>query len=111
MSYRVHVEYAFFTDGYDVHIADVGPDGTYVVKPYDFIFDKADEGVETPAALSLPTEMARALYDALGAALGIHTPDARMAAEVLAREQDRVDKMIDHLILPPSRPHALDRPF
>ncbi len=111
MSYRVHVAYAWNGDRYDVHIADVGPDGVYVVKPYAMVMERTPDGVETPAALSLPTEMARALYDALGAALGIHTPDARMAAEVLAREQDRVDKMIDHLILPPSRPHALDRPF
>ncbi len=81
MSYRVHVEYAFNFDGYRVHIANVGSDGTYVVKPYDLIFDKVEDGVETP--------------------------DARMAAEVLAREQDRVDKMIDHLT---TRPHALDRP-
>ena len=101
MSYRVHVAYAWNGDRYNVHIANVGPDGVYVVKPYDMVMEKADDGVETPAALSLPPEMARALYDALGAALGIHTPDARMAAEVLAREQDRVDKMIDYLIRPP----------
>ncbi len=108
MSYRVHVAYAWNGDRYNVHIANVGPDGVYVVKPYNMELEKAPDGVETPAALSLPTEMARALYDALGAALGIHTPDARMAAEILAREQDRVDKMIDHLV---TRPHALDRPF
>ena len=108
MSYRVHVEYAFNSDRYKVHIANVGPDGMHVVRPTDFVLEKAEDGVEHPAALHLPTEMARALYDALGHALGIHTPDARMAAEVLAREQDRVDKMIDHLT---SRPHALDRPI
>ncbi len=100
MSYRVHVEYAFNSDRYKVHIANVGPDAIYVVKPFDFVLEKADDGVETPAALHLPTELARALYDALGHALGIHTPDARLAAEVLAREQDRVDKMIDHLTNP-----------
>ena len=109
MSYRVHVAYAWNGDRYNVHIANVGPDGVYVVKPYAFVLDKAEDGVETPAAFQLPTEMARALYDALGHALGIHTPDARMAAEVLAREQDRVDKMIDHLILPPLINQ--DRPF
>ena len=108
MSYRVNVEYAWNGDKYNVHIADVGRDGVYVVKPHDMVLEKVPDGVETPAFLRLPTEMARALYDALGAALGIHTPDARMAAEILAREQDRVDKMIDHLT---TRSHALDRPF
>ena len=108
MSYRVHVAYAFNADRYNVHIADMGRDGVYVVKHLHFEMEKVPDGVETPAAFQLPTEMARALYDALGAALGVHTPDARMAAEVLAREQTRVDKMIDHLT---TRPHALDRPF
>ena len=52
MSYRVHVAYAFNADRYNVHIADVGPDGVYVIKPYAFVMEKIDDGVETPAALS-----------------------------------------------------------
>jgi len=108
MSYRVHVAYAFNADGYNVHIAEVGPDGVYVVEPHAVTMKKTEDGVETPAAFQFSTELARALYDALGAALGVHTPDARMAAEILAREQTRVDKMIDHLILPPLI--ALDQP-
>ncbi len=98
MSFRVYVQYAFNSDRYAVHLAKVEPDRTDVVEPIDLVFSEVDvEGVETPPAFHIPTEMARALYDALGHALGIHTPDARLAAEVLAREQVRVDKMLDHL--------------
>ena len=101
MSFRAYVQYAFNSDRYAVHLAETGPDRMLAVEPIAFVMSEVAEGVETPAAFHIPTELARVLYDALGHALGVHTPDARLAAEVLAREQDRVDKMIDHLVETP----------
>ena len=100
MTMRAYVEFVFNSDHYAVHLAETGPDQNFVVEPTELNFSKADMRMVTPAAFHIRADMARALYDALGHALGIHTPDARLAAEVLAREQDRVDKMIDHLVRP-----------
>lgn len=102
MSWKVYVDTReeFMRDRLAVHIADVSSDGTDVVLPTDLVLERNAEAVVTPAALSIDRDLARALYDALGQALGIYTSDARLAAEVLAREQGRVDKMLDHLIRP-----------
>lgn len=97
MSWRVHVATNFMRDELDVHIAYQSTKGLAVVQPIDLVLEDTDGATITPPALGISRDLARALYDGLGQALGIHTPDARMAVEVLAREQDRVDKMLDHL--------------
>ncbi len=99
MSWKVYVDTreAFMRDELAIHMAVVTHDTTDVVTPMDLVLERKNEPVVTPAALHIDRDLARALYDGLGQALGIHTPDARLAAEVLAREQKRVDKMIDHL--------------
>ena len=98
MSYRAYVQYAFNSDRYAVYLGKTEPGRSWVGEPTDFVFSEIEDGEETSPTFHIPTEMARVLYDALGHALGVHTPDARLAAEVLTREQDRVDKMIDHLV-------------
>jgi hypothetical protein len=97
MSYRAYVSQDFARDTYSVHIAHVG-NKTSVVEPTDLVLSEVPDGISTPPAFQLNPELARALFDALGVALNVYTPDARLAAEVLAREQERVDKMLDHLI-------------
>jgi hypothetical protein len=94
---RAYVNRDFMRNVYEVHLGDVGPDGSFIARPAELVFERLDDPVTTPPCLSLDEDVARALFDALGVALNIYTPDARMAAEVLKREQDRVDKMIDHL--------------
>lgn len=97
MPYRVHVEHDFLRDRLAVHIGHTRADDLYVAQPTDILFQSVDPAVAHPPALRIDPDLARVLYDALGRALGIHTPDARLAAEVLDREQQRVDKLIDHL--------------
>lgn len=99
MSYRAHVEHDFPHDLLSVHIGYDLPGGTMAIaQPTELIFESVPEPITTPPALRIRPDLARALYDALGAALGIHTPDARLAAETLKREQDRVDRLIDNAI-------------
>jgi hypothetical protein len=94
---RAYVNRDFMRDVYEVHLGEVGPNGTFVARSVELVFDRLDSPITTPPFLSLDEDSARVLFDALGVALNIYTPDARMAAEVLKREQDRVDKMIVHL--------------
>lgn len=98
MSYRAHVEHDFVRDRLAVHIGQIQPNGHMAVaRPIDIVLEEVPDGIATEPALYIDHELARVLYDALGKALSIHTPDARLAAETLSREQDRVDKFIDHL--------------
>ncbi len=94
MSYRVVVENQFALDHLGIHVAD----GALVAKPLQMEMIEADEGVYSPPMLSLSRDLARELFDALGTALGVYSSDARMAAEVLEREQYRVDKMLDWFV-------------
>lgn len=101
MSWKVYIdERAEFALGkLAVHIARETSTGLEVILPMTMEAEAVEEGVAfVDPALYVDRDLARALYDALGHALGIYTPDARLAAEVLAREQDRVDKLIDSLI-------------
>lgn len=99
MSYRAHVEHDFVHDLLSVHLGYARPDGGMdIAQPTEIIFEDTPQPITTPPALRIRPDLARALYDALGAALGIHTPDARLAAETLKREQDRVDRLIDNAI-------------
>jgi hypothetical protein len=88
--YRAHAEVLFSRDGIGIHLAIA----EYVAQPTEIMFDSADEGIVTEPALTMPHGLALALYHALGVGLGLHTPDAKFAAEVLAKEQDRVDRLI-----------------
>jgi len=94
MDWRAYVEHDFARLGYRVHLAHRDA----VLRPVDLVMEVVPAGVETPPAFTLDEGAARALYDALGRALNIHTPDARLAAEVLKREQARVDKFIDFVV-------------
>lgn len=55
------------------------------------------DALEEPPGLLIPTEAARALYDALGQHYG-GTADARQARADLERERARTDKLITALI-------------
>lgn len=92
--WRAYVEHDFAGVGYRVHLANRDA----VLRPVELEMEVVPHGVETPPAFTLDEGAALALYDALGRALNIHTPDARLAAEVLAREQARVDKFIDFVV-------------
>ncbi len=102
MTWKVNIDTRerFMQDELAVHIGRPTSTGLEVVVPTELIVESAPEAIVTPPALHIDRDLGRALYDALGRALGIYTPDARMAAEVLTREQKRVDKMLDHLIRP-----------
>jgi hypothetical protein len=95
---RANVELDLLMDGFKVYLADVGPNHSSVVAPVDLVFMQSDPYATFDPAFRLRSDLARALFDALGAALGVYTPDARMAAETLKLEQTRVDKLIDRLI-------------
>ncbi len=92
--YRVAVENQFALDHLGIHVAD----GDRVAEPLQLVMTEVGEGIYSPPMLSIPRDLARALFDALGTALGVYSSDARMAAEVLEREQKRVDKMLDWFV-------------
>ncbi len=95
--YRVAVENQFALDHLGIHVAIDGGE-RLVAKPLTMEMIKADEAAYSLPMLSIPRDLARALFDALGTALGVYSSDARMAAEVLEREQKRVDKMLDWFV-------------
>ncbi len=99
--WKAHVVYQFHNGQYAIHLAKVGTQKLYVAGPLDIVLSQVEDGVETPPMTYLAGEAARSLYDALGVALNVHTPDARMAAEVLKIEQARVEKLIDYAISTP----------
>ena len=99
--WKANVVYQFTSGQYAVHLAKVGAKDLYVVEAQEMTLHRAEDGAETPPMMYLAGGAARSLYDALGVALNVHTPDARMAAEVLKIEQARVEKLIDYAISTP----------
>jgi len=99
--WKANVVYQFTSGQYAVHLAKVGAKTLYVAGPLVISLKQAEDGVETPPMMYLAGGAARSLYDGLGVALNVHTPDARMAAEVLKIEQARVEKLIDYAISTP----------
>ncbi len=93
--------YQFASGQYAIHLAKVGTAKLYVVQPLVMVLSEAEDGTETPPMMYIPGGAARSLYDGLGVALNVHTPDARMAAEILKIEQARVEKLIDYAISTP----------
>lgn len=99
--WKANVVYQFTSGQYAIHLAKVGTKALYVAQPLEIVLHQAKDGVETSPMMYLASAAARSLYDALGVALNVHTPDARMAAEVLKIEQARVEKLIDYAISTP----------
>ena len=93
MRYRARAQYGFARNAHGIHLAR---DHT-VLQPVELVWDPLDPAIESPPAFYLDVDAMRALYDALGQALGLHLTDTKFAAEVLEREQYRVDKLIDHV--------------
>ena len=93
MRYRAHVQYGFARNEYGIHLSREN----LTLQPVQLDWQPMEAFVETPPAFYLDGDAMRALYDALGQALGLHLSDTRLAADVLKLEQSRVDRLIAYI--------------
>lgn len=98
MSWRAHVETDRFGRQVIIYLGQEATGALYAFKPVTTERVRVEEGSMSSPFLHLDEAAARALYEALGSAFNEFMPDMRFAADVLKREQSRVDKLLDHLV-------------
>lgn len=102
MTAHVKIEEDLFGRGVKVSLVKSNPDGSgvaYSISKTE-VYSTAEQTFEpiyTP--LELPEEMARALYDALRKHFG-HAPETSTLRADFEHERQRVDRILEHLILP-----------
>ena len=101
MTARAHIESDWIRDGVKIAVllnADAGV-RTYVRWPEPIVASRVepDEAEPEDAWLPLPTDAARALYEALADHFGHSGHDTRALRRDYDAERGRVDKLIAHL--------------